>query len=63
MPNAFVISTDGTTWVSAIVNDTLDEMLSIKTPERSMWVYVDDDRIAPFSKMQLRYKNEIDFYR
>mmetsp|Transcript_5752 Transcript_5752/g.6182 ORF Transcript_5752/g.6182 Transcript_5752/m.6182 type:complete len:226 (+) Transcript_5752:2-679(+) len=54
---------DGNNWVPAIVNDTLDEMINIKTQEKSTWVYTDDDRLGPYLKMQMHFKNEVEFYR
>lgn len=54
---------EGNNWVSAVVVECLDEMIHIKLQEQSPWVHTDNDKIAPYLKMQNHFKNEVDFLR
>lgn len=51
-------------WTTAIVQDSLEEMIQFKVQnETAIWVHFDSDRMGPHLKVQPHTKNNVDYYK
>lgn len=55
---------DNGNWVSAIVTESLEEMIQISLQnENSKWIHYDKDNTGPHLKVQSHTKNNVIFYK